>query len=171
VNGKRLDKPFYNSSADGNFKIMLLWGDGKVVGTDSVNERGPDITQAVARNNAVKKWGEKAAKSVSKKLKDEWFSLSEGNSIILKFKGLDAGDATKFADDLKEFTSVKEVNQRTTDAAGSEWEIIYPGKESNFSEELVWKKDKGFAYLAKKSLEIKSSKRGIVTLEFVEPKK
>ncbi|MBE7411234.1 MAG: lipoprotein LipL46 [Leptospiraceae bacterium] len=166
MNGKALDKPIYNSSADGTYKIVLLWGDGKIVGTGAENERGPDITPKVARDNAVKKWGEKVAKKVNKQLKDEWFQLAEGNHIILKFTGLNAEEATKFSDDLKEFTAVKDVNQKSTAESGSEWELTYPGKESAFTDELTYKKDRGFNYLSKKVLTIKGSKRGVVEIEF-----
>ncbi len=166
MNGQPLSKPIYNSSADGTYKIILLWGDGKIVGTGAENERGPDITAKVARDNAVKKWGEKVAKKVNKQLKDEWFQLAEGNHILLKFTGLNAEEATKFADDLKEYTAVKEVNQKSTAESGSEWELTYPGKESAFTDEMTYKKDRGFNYLGKKTLTIKGSKRGVVELEF-----
>lgn len=99
-------------------------------------------------------------------MKEEWFNLTENNPIVLKFTGLNADEATKFKDDLTEFTATKEVNVRTSDTNGSEWEVIYPGKDSLFQEELVYKKDRGFSFLATKSLEVKSATRGVVTLEF-----
>ena len=157
---------FYSAASTITYKIVLLWGDGKVLPGGSYDGRGADLTQNVAYDKATIEVAKKVGQKVSRTLKDEWFQMSESNSIILRFKGLDLEEATKFSDDLKEFTGVKQINQRNTDVSGSEWELIYPGKETMFSEELVYKKDRGFSYLGKKVMSIDSSSRGIVTLSF-----
>ncbi|XDD51732.1 lipoprotein LipL46 [Leptospira sp. WS92.C1] len=166
VNGKALERPIYNTAATGTYKVVLLWGDGKIVDSGSADGRGADITQKVSREKAVTEWATSVSKKVNKQLKEEWFHLTENNPIVLKFTGLNADEATKFKDDLTEFTAAKEINVRTSDEKGSEWEVIYPGKDALFQEELVYKKDRGFSFLSSKSLEVKSATRGVVTLEF-----
>ncbi|EMN46941.1 putative lipoprotein [Leptospira interrogans str. L1207] len=166
VNGKALERTIYNTAATGTYKVVLLWGDGKIVDSGTADGRGADITQKVSREKAISEWAASVSKKVNNQLKEEWFNLTENNPIVLKFTGLNADEATKFKDDLTEFTATKEVNVRTSDTNGSEWEVIYPGKDSLFQEELVYKKDRGFSFLATKSLEVKSATRGVVTLEF-----
>jgi len=112
----------------------------------------------------------RVGQGVSKTLKDEWFKLTENNAILLRFKGLSPEEATRFADDLKEFTAIKDVNQRTTNTNGSEWEVTYPGKASMLSEELTYKKESGFSYIGKKEMNIVSAERGIITLSFTPVK-
>lgn len=128
--------------------------------------RGADITQEVSREQAVKDWANLVSVKVGKQIKDEWFKLTEQNTVILKFKGLALEDAINFKNDLMEYTSVKQVNDRKTEMNGSEWELTYPGKESMFAEELMYKKDSSFRFLSSKTLNINSSKRGVVEIEF-----
>ncbi|TGJ99321.1 lipoprotein LipL46 [Leptospira semungkisensis] len=168
--GKKLDRPLYSTAATGSYKVILLWGDGKIVDSGLADGRGADITQKVSREKAISNWAESVSKKVSKQLKEEWFNLTENNTIILKFTGLNADEATKFKDDLTEFTAAKDVNVRTSDVNGSEWEVTYPGKDALFMDELVYKKDRGFGFLATKTLNVKSASRGVVTLEFVQNK-
>ena len=164
--GRLTGATFFSAAATITYKVVLLWGDGKALPGGSYDGRGADITQPVAYDRATIEVAQKVGKNISKTLKDEWFQMSESNSIILRFKGLDLEEATKFADDLKEFTGVKDINQRTNEVSGSEWEVIYPGKESMLSEELVYKKDRGFSFIGKKEMEIVSSSRGVVTISF-----
>ncbi|PJZ68419.1 lipoprotein LipL46 [Leptospira perolatii] len=170
IGGKALDRPLFNTAATGSYKVVLLWGDGKIVDSGSADGRAADITQKVSREKAVAQWAESVTKKVNKQLKDEWFNLTENNTIILRFSGLNADEATKFKDDLAELTAVKDVNVRNSAEGGSEWELTYPGKDTLFVEELVYKKDRGFSFLASKSMEVKSTSRGIVNLEFKDNK-
>jgi hypothetical protein len=162
--GKKTD--FLSAAATGPYRIIQLWGDGKIFGSGSHEGRGADITQEVSREQAVKDWSRLVSEKVAKQIKDEWFKLTEQNTVIFKFKGLELEDAINFKNDLTEFTSVKQINDRTTEVNGSEWELTYPGKESMFAEELLYKKDSSFRFLSKKVLNIKSSKRGVVEVEF-----
>ncbi|EPG75224.1 putative lipoprotein [Leptospira fainei serovar Hurstbridge str. BUT 6] len=166
IGGKSLDRPLYNTAATGAYKVILLWGDGKIVDSGTGDGRAADITQKVSREKAIAQWAESVAKKVNKQLKEEWFNLTENNTIILKFTGLNADESTKFKDDLTEFTAAKDINVRTSDSNGSEWEVTYPGKDALFVDELVYKKDRGFTFLATKNLTVKSATRGVVTLEF-----
>ncbi|MDZ4727459.1 MAG: lipoprotein LipL46 [Leptospira sp.] len=162
--GKKTD--FLSAAATGPYRIIQLWGDGKIFGSGSSEGRGADITQDVARIQATKDWSNLVSEKVAKQIKDEWFKLTEQNTVILKFTGLELEDAINFKNDLTEFTSVKQINDRKTEASGSEWELTYPGKESMFAEELMYKKDSSFRFLSKKVLNIKSSKRGVVEADF-----
>ncbi|MCZ8154622.1 MAG: lipoprotein LipL46 [Leptospira sp.] len=162
--GKKTD--FLSSAATGPYRIIQLWGDGKIFGSGSHEGRGADITQEVSREQATKDWSKLVSEKVAKQIKDEWFKLTEENTVILKFKGLELEDAINFKNDLTEYTSVKQINDRKTQENGSEWELTYPGKESMFAEELMYKKDSSFRFLAKKVLSIKASKRGVVEAEF-----
>jgi len=166
INGQKLDRPFYSSAATITYKVVLLWGDGKLLPGGNHDMRGADITQAKANDKAITDVAAKVGKKVAKTLKNEWFELSENNSIILRFDGLDPEEATKFADDLREFTGVKQINERRTARDGSEWEVIYPGKSSMLSEELTYKKDSGFSFIGKKEMRIVSAGRGSVNLSF-----
>ncbi|EPG66675.1 lipoprotein LipL46 [Leptospira wolffii] len=170
IGGKNLDRPIFSTAATGSYKVVLLWGDGKIVDTGTGDGRGADITQKVSREKAVAAWAESVTKKVSKQLKEEWFNLTENNTIILKFTGLNADEATKFKDDLTELTAAKDINIRTSDVNGSEWEVTYPGKDALFMDELVYKKDRGFSFLASKKLNVKSASRGVVSLEFTPNK-
>ncbi|MDF3819217.1 lipoprotein LipL46 [Leptospira sp. 96542] len=162
--GKKTD--FLSSAATGPYRIIQLWGDGKIFGSGSVEGRGADITQTVSREQAVKDWSKLVSEKVGKQIKDEWFKLTEQNTVILKFKGIELEDAINFKNDLIEYTSVKQINDRKTDVNGSEWELTYPGKESMFAEELMYKKDSSFRFLSTKKLNITGSKRGVVEAEF-----
>lgn len=162
--GKKTD--FLSSAATGPYRIIQLWGDGKIFGSGSLEGRGADITQEVSREQAVKDWANLVSVKVGKQIKDEWFKLTEQNTVILKFKGLALEDAINFKNDLMEYTSVKQINDRKTEMNGSEWELTYPGKESMFAEELMYKKDSSFRFLSSKTLNINSSKRGVVEIEF-----
>jgi hypothetical protein len=162
--GKKTD--FLSAAATGPYRIIQLWGDGKIFGSGSHEGRGADITQEVSREQAVKDWAKLVSEKVAKQIKDEWFKLTEQNTVILKFKGLELEDAINFKNDLAEYTSVKQINDRKTELNDSEWELTYPGKESMFAEELLYKKDSSFRFLAKKVLNMKSSKRGVVEIEF-----
>lgn len=157
---------FFSAAVTGPYKLVQLWGDGKVFGSGSEAGRGADITMPVAREKGVKSWAKLVGQKAGQQIKDEWFRLTEENTVILKFTGLSAQDAIPFRDDLTEFTAVKRVNERKSGASGSEWELTYPGKESMFSEELSYKKDRGFRYLARYRMEIISSQRGEVHLRF-----
>lgn len=168
VNGQPLQRPIYSSAATGTYKLVLLWGDGKIIGSGTKDGRGPDVTQEVARDNAVKDWSKAVASGLPEMLRDEWFDVTENNSIILKFTGLDANLATQFRDDLLDFTAAKDINVRTSSVQGSEWEVIYPGKDQQFVDELVYKKDSGFHYLGSGlQMKIDSVSRGTVNLRFV----
>jgi hypothetical protein len=162
--GKKTD--FLSAAATGPYRIIQLWGDGKIFGSGSHEGRGADITQEVSREQAVKDWAKLVSEKVAKQIKDEWFKLTEQNTVILKFKGLELEDAINFKNDLSEYTSVKQINDRKTELNDSEWELTYPGKETMFAEELMYKKDSSFRFLAKKVLNMKSSKRGVVEIEF-----
>ena len=162
--GKKTD--FLSAAATGPYRIIQLWGDGKIFGSGSHEGRGADITQEVSREQAVKDWSKLVSEKVAKQIKDEWFKLTEQNTVILKFKGLELEDAINFKNDLSEYTSVKQINDRKTELNDSEWELTYPGKETMFAEELMYKKDSSFRFLAKKVLNMKSSKRGVVEIEF-----
>ncbi|WP_411823070.1 lipoprotein LipL46 [Leptospira sp. 'Mane'] len=162
--GKKTD--FLSSAATGPYRIIQLWGDGKIFGSGSHEGRGADITQEVSREQAVKDWSKVVADKSAKQIKDEWFKLTEQNTIILKFKGLDLETAIGFKNDLMEYTSVKQINDRKTEVNGSEWELTYPGKETMFAEELMYKKDSSFKYLSTKTLNILGSKRGVVEIVF-----
>ncbi|TGK38884.1 lipoprotein LipL46 [Leptospira andrefontaineae] len=170
IGGKQLDRPLFNTAATGPYKVILLWGDGKVVASGNGDARGADITQKVSREKALAGWAEDVTKKVNKQLKEEWFNLTENNTIILKFTGLDADESTKFKDDLAELTAAKDINVRTSNVSGSEWEVTYPGKDALFMDELVYKKDRGFTFLATKKMNVKSAARGVVTLEFTPNK-
>lgn len=162
--GKKTD--FLSAAATGPYRIIQLWGDGKIFGSGSHEGRGADITQEVSREQATKDWAKLVSEKVAKQIKDEWFKLTEQNTVILKFKGLELEDAINFKNDLSEYTSVKQINDRKTDVNNSEWELTYPGKETMFAEELMYKKDSSFRFLSKKVLNMKSSKRGVVEIEF-----
>ncbi|TGN18158.1 lipoprotein LipL46 [Leptospira idonii] len=162
--GKKTD--FLSSAATGPYRIIQLWGDGKIFGSGSHEGRGADITQEVSREQALKDWSKLVSDKVAKQIKDEWFKLTEQNTVIFKFKGLELEDAINFKNDLQEFTSVKQINDRKTEIGGSEWELTYPGKETMFAEELMYKKDSSFRFLSSKTLNITSSKRGVVEAEF-----
>lgn len=162
--GKKTD--FLSSAATGPYRIIQLWGDGKIFGSGSLEGRGADITQEVSREQATKDWAKLASDKAGKQIKDEWFKLTEQNTVIFRFKGLALEDAINFKNDLIEYTSVKQVNDRKTDVNGSEWELTYPGKESMFAEELMYKKDSSFRFLGSKVLNITGSKRGVVEAEF-----
>jgi hypothetical protein len=163
-NGKVME--IMSSAVTGPYKMIQLWGDGKIFGSGSAEGRGADLTMPVAREQAIKDWAKLVGTKAGKQIKQEWFKLTEENTVILKFSGLPTEDGIAFRDDLVEFTGVKRVNERKSDINGSEWELTYPGKESMFSEELSYKKDRGFRYLGSKKLDIISSKRGEVTLKF-----
>ncbi|WCL50492.1 lipoprotein LipL46 [Leptospira sp. GIMC2001] len=155
-----------SSAATGPYKMVQLWGDGKIFGSGSAEGRGADLTMEVAREKAIQDWAKLVGTKAGKQIKDEWFKLSEENTVILKFAGLPAEDAIAFRDDLIEFTAVKSINERKSDVSGSEWELTYPGKESMFSEELSYKKDRGFRYLGQHKMSIVTSKRGEVVISF-----
>jgi hypothetical protein len=163
--GKVMD--IMSSAVTGPYKMVQLWGDGKVFGSGSAEGRGADLTINVAREKATQDWAKIVGQRAGKQIKDEWFKLTEENTVILKFSGLPPQDGIRFRDDLMEYTAVKRVNERKSDTAASEWELTYPGKESMFSEELTYKKDRSFRYLANYRMEIISSQRGTVTLKFV----
>lgn len=163
-NGKVME--IMSSAVTGPYKMIQLWGDGKIFGSGSAEGRGADLTMPVAREQAIKDWAKLVGTKAGKQIKQEWFKLTEENTVILKFSGLPTEDGIAFRDDLIEFTGVKQVNERKSDINGSEWELTYPGKESMFSEELSYKKDRGFRYLGSMKLDIISSKRGEVTLKF-----
>lgn len=162
--GKVMD--IQSSAVTGPYKMIQLWGDGKVFGSGSAEGRGADLTMPVAREKAIQDWARLVGEKAGKQIKQEWFRLTEENTVILKFSGLPTEDAIAFRDDLIEFTAVKRVNERSSNVNGSEWELTYPGKESMFSEELSYKKDRGFRYLSKTRMEITASQRGQVTLRF-----
>ncbi|NCN09342.1 MAG: lipoprotein LipL46 [Leptospira sp.] len=162
--GKVMD--ILSSAVTGPYKMIQLWGDGKVFGSGSSEGRGADLTMDVAREKAIQDWAKLVGGKAGKQIKEEWFKLTEENTVILKFAGLPAEEAISFRDDLIEFTSVKQINERKSDEKASEWELTYPGKESMFSEELSYKKDRGFRYIGKYDLAIVSSKRGEVVLNF-----
>ncbi|MCZ8237942.1 MAG: lipoprotein LipL46 [Leptospiraceae bacterium] len=162
--GKEMD--ILSSAVTGPYKMVQLWGDGKVFGSGSSEGRGADLTMEVAREKAIQDWAKLVGDKAGKQIKQEWFKLTEENTVILKFSGLPAEEAISFRDDLIEFTSVKQINERKSDVSASEWELTYPGKESMFSEELSYKKDRGFRYIGKYELAIVSSKRGEVVLKF-----
>ncbi|MCC5816456.1 MAG: lipoprotein LipL46 [Leptospira sp.] len=163
--GKVMD--IMSSAVTGPYKMVQLWGDGKVFGSGSAEGRGADLTINVAREKATQDWAKIVGQRAGKQIKDEWFKLTEENTVILKFSGLPPQDGIRFRDDLMEYTAVKRVNERKSDTAASEWELTYPGKESMFSEELTYKKDRSFRYLANYRMEIISSQRGTVTLKFI----
>ncbi len=164
--GKKTD--FLSAAATGPYRIIQLWGDGKIFGSGSLEGRGADITQDVAREQGMKDWAKLVSDKAGKQIKEEWFRLTEQNTIIFKFKGLALEDAINFKNDLIEYTGVKQVNDRKTDASGSEWELTYPGKESMFAEELMYKKDSSFRFLGKKVLNITGSKRGVIEANFAD---
>jgi hypothetical protein len=156
-----------SSSVTGSYKMVQLWGDGKIFGSGSEEGRGADLTMEVAREIATKDWAKRVGERAGKQIKQEWFRLTEENTVILKFSGLSLEDAIAFKDDLLEFTAVKRINDRKTSLNYSEWELTYPGKETMFSDELSYKKERGFRYLGKARLEIQSSQRGEVKIQFI----
>jgi hypothetical protein len=164
--GKVMD--ILSSAVTGPYKMVQLWGDGKVFGSGSSEGRGADLTMEVAREKAIQDWAKLVGDKAGKQIKQEWFKLTEENTVILKFSGLPAEEAISFREDLIEFTSVKQINERKSDESSSEWELTYPGKESMFSEELSYKKDRGFRYIGKYSLDIATSKRGEVVVKFTK---
>lgn len=164
--GKKTD--FLSAASTGPYRLIQLWGDGKIFGSGSLEGRGADLTQEVAREQSAKDWAKLVSDKAGRQIKDEWFRLTEQNTIILRFKGLPLEDAINFKNDLIEYTGVKNIQDRKTELNGSEWELQYPGKEALFSEELMYKKDSSFRYLGKKQMKIISSKRGVVELNFLE---
>jgi len=162
--GKQMD--IMSSAVSGSYKMIQLWGDGRVFGSGSAEGRGADLTLPVAREKAIQDWAKLVGQKAGRQIKDEWFRLLEENTILLKFTGLPAQEAIAFRDDLLEFTSVKRINERISSEMGSEWELVYPGKESMFSEELLYKKDRGFRYLSRYRMKIVKSARGEVVLAF-----
>lgn len=163
-NGKIMD--IMSSAVTGPYKMIQLWGNGKVFGSGSAEGRGADLTIQVAREKAIQDWAKLVSQKASRQIKDEWFRLIEENNIVLKLKGLPVEKAIEFRDDLLEYTSVKKIWERKTSELETEWELVYPGKESLFTEELSYKKDRGFRYLGSYKMDILESKRGEVRLEF-----
>ena len=167
VQGKKLSRPLYSVAATGNYQVALLWGDGKIVASGNDDARETDISFEISSEKAVISWSKQVAKKLSKKLKDEWFELSQNNEIILQITNLSPDQAVTFKDDLLEFTGIKDINIRTQNDKLLEWLVIYPGKEQMLQDELFYKKDSGFGFLKQnKKLEIKSTSRGIIRLNF-----
>jgi hypothetical protein len=157
----------FSAAATGSYRIIQLWGDGKIIGTGAVDERGAEFKEELARESAGKKWAEALGKKSSSQIRDEWFRMLDGNSLVFRFKGLGIDQAISFKNDLMEYTGVKSVNDRKTSPDLSEWELTYPGRESDFVEELTYKKERGgFRFSQKYNFDFTGVKKGQIEGEF-----
>ena len=167
MQGQKLSMPLYSVAATGSYQVVLLWGDGKIVVSGNEDSRESDISFEVSSEKAVIEWSKQVAKKLSKKLKQEWFKLSENNEIILQITNLTPNQAVRFKDDLLEFTGIKRVNVRSQNNNSIEWLVIYPGKQQMLQDEIFYKKDRDFGFLSQnKKLQIKSTTRGTIRLNF-----
>jgi hypothetical protein len=157
----------FSAAASGSYRIIQLWGDGKIIGTGALDERGAEFKEELARESAAKKWGETLGTKSSSQIREEWFKMLDGNSLVFRFKGLGIDQAISFKNDLTEFTGVKSINDRKTSPDQSEWELTYPGRESDFVEELTYKKERGgFRFSEKYQFDFTGVKKGQVEGEF-----
>ena len=166
IAGRKLDIPMFSTAAYGNYQVILLWGDSKIVASGNYDSREVDINKKMSKENAVVSWSSGVSKEIAKKLKDEWFKLSENNEIIIEVNNLSPDDIVTFKDDLLEFTGIKKIDVRKQTKNKSELVVIYPGKDQMLKDELFYKKDSGFGFLRSgKKMNIGSASRGLLTLD------
>ena len=168
--------------ATGNVKILTLWGKGKEMGVYTQQSNGADTTHLGAAREAAhryavgskKDWKRNAgmlARFVDEKLKDEWARVTKANEIILKISGMDSKAAGMFRDDLKERTSVKAVNEQSSENENHVWEVIYPGRSFSLAETIAYYGDNpGMFVVVQKhcrKVKVDSVNRGEIVLSFV----
>lgn len=172
---------FKSYQATGTLNIMLLWGQGRVLGTYREAMGGPGTTDLAAAQAAVLRFAVGTDKEPIKKpggfarylhstLSSAWSDITRNNVIVMRVKGLDQKNAGFFRDDLVERTDAKRVNEISADANELVWEVTYPGREFALRDTLAFYGDNPAKFLviknSGKKIEVQYARRGEIGVIF-----
>jgi hypothetical protein len=170
---------FKSYRAEGNIKMLALWGYGQVLGEFSESQPGAHVNALSAARAAVENFtrGRDERKPAGlanfafKRLEDEWGTITRNNKIKVSIAGIDEKEAGVFRDNLIEATAVKRINPISFDTSGAVWDVTYPGRSFALADTLGFYGDNPQMFSALrfncKSIKVDRVSRGEIQLRFV----
>ena len=169
--------------ATGSVSLVSLWGSSRILGEYSKSEPGAQVTDYAAARVAISAFARgkdqdlKLAKGLAlytdQRLRAEWITITQNNRIEMVVFGLSPKAAIILRENLKEATSVKNINELTSSAKKVVWELTYPGRSFALADTINFYQDnpKIFSVLRRpkcSGMKVIFVRRGEIRLRFTK---
>ncbi len=163
--------------ATGEVSAIALWGRGSVLAEYTQSVSGAHFSASTAARAAIERFtiGSSTQEGglalfLHDRFSNEWANLTRSNEIVLHVKGLTPEMAGVFRDDLTERTSVRRINEVSSNVHETVWEVIYPGRSFALADIITFygSNPSMFTVVGKsgKKIQVDTVRRGEIYLTF-----